>query len=228
MNVAQTLFLEMFLRVRQFGLNHANGFPADSRGAELLDSINSVITDLEMKAGTQSDGTRTAKGATVAKNAAFELLQEQMEAIYRTARSMSAQYPLLHEELNLPRKGGLQVWLAAARGFVTKIEPLKNEFIRRGMLSTFLDDFKAQIETVEDSVDARAQKAATQINMTAAIAEDVEIGRAVVRELDAVVRNLFREEPTTIREWESISHVERTARRNGEEAPARSTPPAQG
>lgn len=54
------------------------------------------------------------------------------------------------------------------------------------------------------------------------------MGRAAVRELDAIMRNVFREDEATLAEWESVSRVERPARHAGEEPPADGAPSAQG
>jgi hypothetical protein len=44
---------------------------------------------------------------------------------------------------------------------------------------------------------------------TVAVSDAAERGHNAVRELDAIVRNIFRDDPAALAEWESASHVER-------------------
>ena len=47
MRIVEALTLEMFIRVRQFGLKHASRVPADSAGAELLNVLDGAIEKME-------------------------------------------------------------------------------------------------------------------------------------------------------------------------------------
>ena len=57
------------------------------------------------------------------------------------------------------------------------------------------------------------------------VAEAAEIGLAAVRELDAIVRNIYRDNEAELAAWESASHVENAPRRaEEEESPAEPSP----
>ena len=92
----------------------------------------------------------------------------------------------------------------------------------------FVNDLNAQIEVVEAAADESAQKTTAKVGATAACAEAAQSGRAAVEELDAVARNVFREDPATLAEWESARHVERPTRHPEEVAPPDETPAARG
>jgi methyl-accepting chemotaxis protein len=214
----------MLIRVGQFGASHAHSFPAGSRGAELFTAVAAAITNMETRAAAQQSHARAAKETTTQKGAAFEALQEQMEAISRTARAMSRALPGVRDKFRVPHSAGVQTWLAAARSFAEDAEPIKDEFIRRGMDANFIETLRASIEAVAATVNTKARKAAAQVGATSAVGEAAEDGRDAVRELDAIVRNVFRNDPSALAEWESASHVERAARHTKPETPSGNTP----
>jgi hypothetical protein len=219
MNNLVIRILEMLIRVRQFGEAHARSFPAGSRAAELLTQVTAIIASIESQAATQQTHARAAKETTAHKETAFKALKEQMEAIYRTARTATST-PGLRDKFRLPRGAGVQVWLAAARSFADEAELNKDEFIRRGMDADFVDTLRASTATVDASVNTKAQKSSAKVGATKAVGEAAEEGRAAVRELDAVVRNVFHNDPSVLAEWESASHVERATRHAKPETPS--------
>jgi hypothetical protein len=226
MKSTEARVIEMLIRVRQFGLTHASSFPAASSGAELLSVVAGAIENMEGHSADQSQHTRAARQQTRQKAAARHALRETMEAISRTARAMTRSTPGVQEKFRLPEDAREQSLLATARSFAADAEPLKDEFVRRGMPTTFLDDLRAQIQIVEQSLDGRAQKSAARVLATAAVAEAAESGRRAVRELDAVVRNVFSNDHSALAEWESASRVERAPHRSRQDAPAPATSPA--
>ena len=218
--------LEMLIGVGQFGLTHADGLAAGTAGAELIAAVARAMEDMEAHSATQAQHARAAKEKTTQKNAARQALREEMEAIARTARAMARKTPGIEDKFRLPSNKRAQDWLAAARAFAVEAEALQEEFIKHGMAPAFVEGFKARIQAVERTIESRAQKSAARISATVAVAEAAERGRQAVRELDAVIRNLFGDNKPLIAEWESVSHVERAARRADAETPPDEEPPA--
>ncbi|HEX8179539.1 MAG TPA: hypothetical protein VF525_08350 [Pyrinomonadaceae bacterium] len=220
--------LEMFIRARQFGAAHKTAFPADTRGGEVLAQLNTVITDLEGHASKQASGQRAAKEGTTLKSGARAALREDLEAISRTARALALTTPGLDDKFRLPRNAGEQAWLAAARSFAQDAAPLKSEFLRRGLPADFLEDLNASIAALEASINNRAQQTGTRVAATVAIDAAIDAGMNAVRELHAIVHNIFRDDPATLAEWTSASHTER-APRHAKPGPSSTQPtPPQG
>ena len=213
MTDAEIRRLEMFIRARQYGRTRDTSFPADSRGRELLTELDATIAELENHTAAQSAGTRAAMQGTTLKASARAGLREDLEAITHTARSMSHAVPGIEEKFRLPRTTGDQAWLAAARAFAAEIVPLKAEFIRRGLPADFVEDLQADVQAFADSIDTKAQKSGARVAATAAIDAAVERGTNAVRELDAIVRNIFRNDAAALAEWTSASHTVRASRR---------------
>ena len=217
--------LEMFIRVRQFGVSHAGALPAETRGVELFSTLDAAFRELEGHTTAQDSFRRLSKEGTTLKNIALAALQEDLKAINRTARAIALTTPGLEEKFRVPYNVGAQAWLASARAFAAEAEPLKAEFIRRGMNASFLEDLRADIDELDELINSRAQKSVEGVAATNAIDDAIERGMNAVRELDAVVHNVFRDNAPALAEWTSASHVERAPRRSkGETKPAQPAP----
>ncbi|PYS92816.1 MAG: hypothetical protein DMF64_07450 [Acidobacteria bacterium] len=214
--------LETYIRVREFCTAHAAAFPAGTRGHEVINVLNAAITELETNMATQASGKRGAKEGTTLKSVARAALREDLEAINRTARAMALSMPGLEDKFRLPRSASNQGWLAVARSFAQDAAPLKVEFVRRGLPEDFLDQLQASIGEYEQTLNRRTQHKGAHVAATAAINEADERAMNCKLELDAIVRNIFRDDPVTLAEWTSASHVERKEHRR-KTAPA---PPA--
>jgi hypothetical protein len=217
--------LEMLIRVRQFGASHSASFPADSRGGELLTLVDSIIREMEGHASAQDSGKRAAKEKTAQKNVAFDQVFEDLEVVSRTARAMSPTTPGLADKFRMPRSMAEQACLATARSFAEDAEPLKAEFIRRGLPADFFDTFDGKITALEESINSKAQKTGARVAATVAVSDAAKRGRSAVRELDAIVRNIFRSDPSALAEWESASHTERATHHAAAKPPAQAAPP---
>jgi hypothetical protein len=213
MNSTVTHRLEMFIDVREFKKPRADVFTSTSRGGELFTQLDEVISEIEGHAASQSSGKRASKEKTTLKSVALANLIEDLEAVSRTARVMALTIPGLDDKFRMPRNVGEQAWLAAARSFAADAEPLKAEFVRRGLPESFLEDLKADTAELQESIQHKSQTSGARVAARAAIDDAVERGMKIVRELDAIVRNIFRNDPATLAEWVSASHVERAPRR---------------
>jgi hypothetical protein len=222
----ETSTLEMFIRVHGFGSAHASSFPATSHGGELLATITAVIAELRGHAASQSSKARASKEGTTLKSVALAALQEDLEAISRTARAIAITLPGFDDKFRLPRNVGAQKLIAVARSFAQDAEPMKAEFIKRGLPADFLDDLNDRIAEVEQAIENRDQHAGAGVAATAAIDDVVERGMKAVRELDAIARNIFRDDSAALAEWTSARHIERAPRRASTDKPV-ATQPAQ-
>jgi hypothetical protein len=218
--------LEMFIRVREFGLAHAAQFPATSFAGEQLAVVDSAINALESHASVQSSGRSTVRQSATSKAVARDELMRDLEAISRTARAMGRTMPGLADKFRIPHNQSNQTVLAVARAMATDALPLKAEFTKRGMPANFLEDLQADIDEMERSIARKAQGASSQVAATAAIDTEIERGMNAVRELDPVMRNTFASDPATLAAWQSASHVERPSRRTQTETTTTpATPP---
>jgi hypothetical protein len=225
MQKSEIRILEMLLSVRQYILSRIAAFPVGSPGHDSYVTVDASIKSMERLASTQALQGHAAREKTTQKQSAEDALHANMEAISRTARSMSRRFPGMEEKFRLPSRKDGQTWLAFGRAFATEAEPLAEEFVSRGLAPDFIDDLRARILAVEQSSDGRAKQTTNRIASTTGVGEAAEEGLAAVRELDAVVRNIYASNEAELAAWLSASHVERAPRR-AEEEEAPPSPPA--
>lgn len=95
------------------------------------------------------------------------------------------------------------------------------------MAATFIEDLKEEANAFEAAISRKAQVRSAHVAASAEIDDLIEQGMRVVRELDALFRNNFADDPATLAASESASHVERRAPRQAKtKTPANSAPPA--
>lgn len=215
MDDSQTRKFEMLIRVDDFGVGHASAFPTSSLGGQRFAAVRAVVEELQQHGTAQSASGGAAKTSTGAKKAARERLRRLMAAVSETARAMESSMPGISQNFRMPSTNGDQALLNAGRAFVQAATPLESEFISREMPAGFLAELSAAIDSFESACESQNQNREKRVSATAAIDEVIERGMALVRELDAMVRNKFRSDAATLAAWESARHVERPARRKG-------------
>jgi hypothetical protein len=213
MNDMERRRLEMFIRVREFGLTHTAQFPPTSFASEQLIVVDSAINALESHTSAQSSGKSAVRQSTTSKAVARDELMRDLEAISRTARAIAQTIPGLADKFRIPHNQSNQTVLAVARAVLSDALPLKAEFIRRGMPANFLEDLQDDIDVMEDAITRKVQGAGSQVAATAAIDTEIERGMNAVRQLDPIMRNTFSGNPAILAAWHSASHVERAPRR---------------
>ena len=217
--------LEMFIRVRELGVAHAAQLPPTSFAGEQFAILDAAINALETHTSTQVSGKGTVRESTTSKAAARDEVMRDLEGISRTARAMALTTPGIADKFRVPHNQSDQAVLAVARAQLADAQPLKAEFIKRGMPADFLEDLQADIEEMQQSIARKAQGTETHTAATAAIDDEIERGVNAVRELDPIMRNTFANDPATLAAWFSASHVERSPRRTVASAPSPNTPP---
>jgi hypothetical protein len=204
---------EMLARVRDFQGPRAASFPAATRGGELFASLDAVLREIETNAEAKESHTSTAAQGTANRRTAREALRRSLEALNRTARAMAFDTPGLDKLFRLPRGSSDQSLLITSRAFLTNAEPLKTEFIRNEHPATFHEDLRALISNFEQSITSQNQSRGARVSATKGVKDAVSRGVALVRQLDAIVRNKFAADPASLAEWTSAAHVERAPRR---------------
>jgi len=201
--------LDMFTRIRDFGATHVSAFPGASLGGRLFAEINTVIETLTAQAVAQSSGLHAAQQSTDGKSAARKALEDQLEIIARTARTMALDLPGVDNKFRLPRSKAAQALLIAAQTFRADAEPLRAKFIEQEMPEDFLETLDTLIANFEQVVIAGHQSAAAHIAASAAIAAAIERGMTAARKLDSIVRNKFKDDQGTLAAWKSARHIEK-------------------
>lgn len=205
--------IETLERMRGFGSENASDFPVTSLGGQKFAALDALVTEIDQLGAQQSEGQGAARSSTQAKGMARIAVRSAMRAISDTAEALESAHPGISETFRLPRNNGDEALINAARAFVTSATPLKNEFIQREMPATFIEDLTAAIEEFEEASGSRNLNTSRRVTATAALRDALERGMQVRRELDPIVRNKYRSNPSKLAAWESASRIERAPRK---------------
>lgn len=215
-------------RVRDFGALHPTLFPAAQLAGQLMAAIGATVNELNTHSTTHVASASQARQGTASKSSARAALRDDLEAINRTAHVMAFDIPGLDDKFRLPR-GGDQDLLTAARAYVVDATPLKADFIRFGLPADFIEDLNADIAAFEHATTAQNQSLEQKTASTAAIDDAISRSTKALKQLDAIMRNVLRDDVEMFTAWITASHVERVPRRRKppSEPPPPPAPPKQ-
>lgn len=200
-------------------------FAPGSRGAELGSQLDANITLAEQYAAKQDAATLDRQEATQQKKGAINTLLTLMRAINLIARSLEAQMPGIAEQFRMPGDSN-QAVINRARAFIIAATAISAEFISRGLAATFLADLQAAIDAADEAENRQSSALAAQTAATADLAATLKTLRTIVRELDAIVRSTFADDPGTLAAWKSASTIEAAPQQTEEDQPPPPPPPA--
>lgn len=204
---------QMFVRVRDFGQEHAADFTAGSLALQHFTNLGTVINTLDANAAAEASGRGDARQGTGSRSQARAALRDDLEAINRTAKAMAEDVPGIDDKFRVPRNNNDREMLSAARAFRADADPLKAQFIAHEMPADFIEDLQADIDALEAAISNQASGIGDSVAAGAGIDATVSNGVEIVRKLDAIVRNKYANNPAALAEWTSASHTERAPRR---------------
>lgn len=197
----------MQVRATQFGVDNAGDFPAFP--ATLFADLGSLVNDAESTAAAQQSGFGESAQQFEVKDTARENYRDEMSAISRTSKSMEYAFDGISNKFFFQRNMADADMLAKGRAWETEVIPYKSDFINYGLPDTFIDDLIAAGDAFEASFSNTASATAEHVAATADIAAKIRQGMIIVRTLDAIVRNIYANNPGKLAAWLSASHVKK-------------------
>lgn len=205
-----------FLRAHGFTVAHASDFAPTSLATQLFTTLAGIVSDLDTYAAEQTSSRGSAFEGTTTRGEARRELRADLKAINLTARAMAADVPGLDDKFRMPPIGNDQLLLAAARAAAIDAVPIAAQFIAHEMPADFLEDLADDIATLERSISNQSRGTGESVAARVAIETKVDEGIAVLNKLRAIMKNKYANDPATLAEWTSASHVERAPRRKKE------------
>jgi hypothetical protein len=227
MDDRENLRYQMFLRVRDFGVEHTTDFAADSLGRQLFVKLTGLVSTLEGHAASESSKHGAAKQGTTTRADARQALRENLDPIRRTARALADEVTGIGDKFRMPPTGNDTLLLNVARAVLADATPLAARFIAHEMSAHFLDDLRDDIAALEAAISEQSSGVGQRVAAGAAIDATMEEGTNTMRKLDVIVKNKYADNPAVLAHWTSASHTERTPRRNRSASPP-PPPPASG
>ena len=201
--------VEMFIRVRQFGVDNTADFPAGSIGAVQFAAIDTALSQTEQFATDQAASSGDARQLFVNKDTARENLREDLSEIVRTARSMDYQFDGIAAKFKMPRSLSDQNLLATARAFHEESLAYDADFQAYGMDKNFRAELQTAIDAFDNSMNPTGTAIDEQVAATAQIGSAIRQGMIARRILEGVIKNKYRTNVGKLAAWFSASHIER-------------------
>ena len=222
MKKVQRFKYEMFVRVRDFGAEHASLFTEGTIGGQAFARVLAAAAKVEdqLKEHVLGQGeARRIKAAT--RDAVYDQLKTIAAAARRFTRAESGANPF-----QLPTRRNLATVLSTARAFMQSAESRKAEFEKFGLPPTFIADFGAQVTQLQQAADVRLSAKTARGRAQAGIEVAIADGLDAVRDLDVVVAIATRQaDPVTYAAWTAARRIEGQNRAPAVEEEAPASPP---
>ena len=231
MNDRQRNQLNRLINVKQFCVDHTRDFtntptkPGDAKFATAKTALTALIPQITAHQSTQASGSY----GQASMNQAVERqeLVDLMRAVNRTANAIAIDQnqPGIMDRFRMPPLSNDALLVATGQAFATAITELNlaAEFTEHGYEGDIVADLNAEALDVQEAESEQGGALQNRGGATATLPSLLKQGANLVRCLDAVVKNRFRNSPETLGAWKIASHVMST----GGSAPvAPPTPPA--
>lgn len=198
---------ETFLRLKAFANNHPE-IPATTVWPQLVTELDSVNAALAEQVAAEESGHSTKRTGTASRDDAREDLRDLVEATVRTARAIDETKPGFAEGYRGASQLSDRGLLDLAIGIARIAPPHKADFLSHGMSASFLETLDAAIAKLQQTMTAQSEGKAGVKSAGVEIEETMDQGMSVRRRMDAVVRNVYRDNAAVLAEWETASHIE--------------------
>ncbi len=232
MNDRQRLQLNRLINVKQFCEDRAADFtntpprPGDAKFAEARTQLAAVITAVTSQQAAQASGNYGQK--TMDQAVERQELVELLRTVNRTAQAIALDRaePGLMDRFRMPGTSNDTMLVAAGRAFANAITELglAADFTAHGYEGDLVADLNAEATDVEEAEAAQGGALQGQGGATAALPGLLRQGGDVVRCLDAVIKNRYRNDAATLGAWKIASHLQSSGGA-AEEPPPPVTPP---
>ena len=186
------------------------GIVADGEEATTKDT---VLGNLVRAIKTQDSGKGDFHGGTASKSVQREGLLEVLRSWNRTAAAIATatSAPDLMENFRIPHGTNDTGTIARARAFVDAVEPLKAEFVALAHPADFVDALKQRIADIEGAADDQSTGKQDRSGATAGISDLIERGLVILKQLDAIMHNLYAANPQKLAAWLTASNIARSS-----------------
>jgi len=205
MRTSIRLKLDMAGRAVEFCRAHPAADPATTVVASRLDDLTTRANQLLQQQRTQQTA---AAGAVSLKADLRDTLEESFIALVGIARAAAADHPDITIHRRRPRRRTNEAtFLTTARVAVAESVAVKAILESYGLTENLLEGMNGDLDAFEAAVARQRNALATQVGASAELKEVVQDIMEVVRNLDALHRIRFRDDPELKAAWKSARNV---------------------
>ena len=233
MNDRQRNQVQQLLRVQAFCAEHAPKFtnnptkPGDAKFNAATAGLTTLVPTITAQQATQASGSfgQSTMDQAVEREELFTLMRTTVRTM--SAISADANDPGMMDRFRMTRGNNDLEAAAQADAFAAAITELNlaAEFTAHGYEGDIVADLIAEAQDVRDAEGQQGDALSAQAGATASLPGLLTQGRLIVKCIDAVIKNRFRNDPEMLGAWKTASHVTATSG-GGSPPPAPPAPPA--
>ena len=199
--------------------------PANAVVTATATALGTSITTIETLDAGWDQGKGTFHGAVEERQFAKKQLRDALSALSLVSKSLDKTvYPDVAAHLKMGNhRNTYQGVLAFARAAIAIVEPMKQVFIDHGAVATVIEDFEALIAALEAAGNRKSTGLSSRIGKTAELKAEARAGMLLVRKLDGIFSQLYKNNVELYAAWKAAIRQEQTL---PNEAPAPVAPPA--
>jgi hypothetical protein len=202
----QNIF-DMFRNTVKFDDLNAADYASLPEGAARFASVRARIARLENYAADRTSG---AKGQAVEQKSVIRAaIRRKLTEYSRTARALNIDDPGFRRLFRVPDGDNDLVLIATAREFVEEARRFEAQFAGLGILKEMTNLLEDDADALEEAMGAKAVAQIGGVGATAGIDEEIDGGMDDEKVLDALMKNVYRDNPVKLAEWTSARHVRR-------------------
>ena len=169
--------------------------------------VGDVISKLENHAAMKTSGDR---GQAVELKSVISLaMRRKMKNFARTGRAVNINNPGVRSLFVVPEDNNDELLIATAREFVRQANLNSAAFGRLGITAAKIAALVADADALEAAMGDKAEAQIEGVGATAGIDFEVERGMNAEIILDAIMTNVYDDNPVKLAAWKTARHVRR-------------------
>jgi hypothetical protein len=200
----------------------ANPLAGNALFTTLAAQLNQLLTELDDIAAEEAASDAAVREGTALREVGRTELEEDVQNVARTARAIGETTPGFANQFRLRPQMNDGELVDTALGFAERAEPHGAEFISYGLATNFIEELRADAAAMQAKITNQSQRIADRKAAGVRLDEKCAEIMVVRRRLDALFRNVHRDDPSMLSLWTSAKHI---ARRRRSAAPPEPPPP---
>lgn len=201
---------DMFNRTLVLDAANAADYAAVALAATSFAIVQSAADALEEFFAEQTSGE--ASMAVEQKSVLKAAIRRKMREYSKTARALKIDAPGFDKLVQVPDGKNEGILSATGREFVEVANQHAAAFASLGLPNTRAAELAADLDALEAANVAKAQGTANTVGATAGIDQKIDEGMDAEIVLDAIMHNVYRDDPVKLAAWISARHVRRIPR----------------
>lgn len=198
---------DMFERTLVFNTENSGDYSGIAAAATNFAVVQASKDALDDFFAEQTSGE--ASEAVEQKAVLRAAIRRKMTAYAKTARAIALNKPGFSELFKVPDSNNDDLLIATGRQFVIEATANDGLFKDLGIELSFATALTADLDAFETAVAAKASGQQETAGATAGIDNEIDEGMKAEKILDAIMNNVYRDNPVKLAAWRTARHVKR-------------------